>query len=162
MKGFYMAHNNFPNKELQAQFMLSYELLILLRWLVDHDEKKLKKVIAKACSIGLEKEFDKMNAMGRLLNNPTDIHDTVVEFFGMLENILTSTIQDRVRVKAHTQNLMPSIDKIDSNECNDEMVQYSLEKATTKSENNPQASPKELLYEELLRRWKPTNQTILN
>ncbi len=31
-----------------TQFVLSYELLCLLRWLTEHDAEKLKKIIAKA------------------------------------------------------------------------------------------------------------------
>jgi len=157
-----MAHDNFGKDASQAQFILSYELLLLLRWLLEHDEEKLRKMVAKAYGSGLGRELDKIDYTSRELYQPNDMQDNVVEFFSMLENILMEVIHDQVRAKAQRQNLKPSVDKIDGHECDIETVQCSLEKATVKIEHNPHANPKELLFEELLRHWKPTNRTVVN
>src|SRR3972149_2629664 len=109
-----MTHNDGFSGE-NSQFVLSYELLCLLRWFVDHDADKLKKLITKA-------------------------------------------INEQAVKKAVEKNLMPAIDQIDSTICDDATVRFSIEKAATKIDHNPMENPKELLFKELLKRWKQSNK----
>lgn len=156
-----MANHENAHKD-PNQFVLSYELLLLLRWLIDHDEEKIKKMVTKAYRTGFYRELDKVDFSMKDQQQTEEMHESVIEFFSMLESLLVSTIHEGVRAKAQQQNLMPAIDKIDLNECDNETVQDCLEKATMKIEHNPSANPKELLFEELLRRWKPHNRNIVN
>ena len=42
------------------QFVLSYELLALLRWLAEYDVEKLKKLISKAVASGLKDQVSRL------------------------------------------------------------------------------------------------------
>ena len=55
---------------------------------------------------------------------------------------------------------MPTIDHIDSTICDDATVRSSVEKATAKSEQHPKANAQELLFKELLKRWKPSKNMM--
>ncbi len=152
--------DEFSNKS-SAQFTLSYELLALLRWLADHDADKLKKIIAKAVKAGLQDELHKTDHTDQfpMIN---DMQHSIVDFFMLLESLLLEVIGEHVEQKAREKDLMPAIDHIDTTICDDATVRFSLEKATSKMEHNPNANAKELLYKELLKRWKPHNKNLKN
>ena len=144
-----------------AQFVLSHELLYLLRWLIEHDANKLKKIITKAVASGLREEMQKVDNTAEL-NLSEDMHHSIIDFFELLEELLLDAINDHVAQKAREKNLLPAIDQIDSTVCDDATVRFSVEKATKKMELNPNANPKEQLLKELLKRWKPHNKNLIN
>ena len=74
----------------------------------------------------------------------------------MLDALIIETMNEQAVQRAMEKNLLPAIDQIDSNECDNATVRFSIEKATSKYEHNPKENPKELLFKELLKRWKPT------
>lgn len=145
------SHNN--------QFIVSYELLALLRWLIDHDVDKLKKIIAKAFTAGLKDEVQRLQA------NPEmpieEIHYTIIEFLGIIDLLLVEQNQENMVQRAREQKLLPAIEHIDSTVFDDEIVRTSLEKATaTAGKTNEHA--KTVLYKELLKRWKPSKNMEIN
>ncbi len=144
-----------------AQFVLSHELLYLLRWLIEHDANKLKKIITKAVTSGLREEMQKVDNTAEL-NLSEDMHHSIIDFFELLEELLLDAINEHVAQKAREKNLLPAIDQIDSTVCDDATVRFSVEKATKKMELNPNANPKEQLLKELLKRWKPHNKNVIN
>ncbi len=144
-----------------SQFVLSYELLVLLRWLIDHDENKIKKIIGNALKSGLQEEL-------QLLDNAENVAElnelqhSITDFLGILESLLIETTGEYIKEKARQQKLLPSVDRIDTTLCDDTTVRFSLEKATSELADNPDANPRELLFKELLRRWQPTDKNIKN
>jgi hypothetical protein len=144
-----------------AQFVLSYELLALLRWLVDHDADKLKKIISKALKNGLQGALHTIDQTEDpdMLN---EIQHSITDFLHLLETLLLESVSEHVKEKARQQKLLPAIDQIDTNQCDNSTVRFSLEKATSTLANNPDANAKELLFKELLKRWKPIDKNIKN
>ncbi len=144
-----------------TQFVLSYELLALLNWLADHNADNLKKIIRKAIKSGLQQELQKIER----IEEPAllaDMQHNITDFLGLMESLLIEVISEQVKEKARNQKLLPAIDQIDGTLCDDTIVQFSLEKATSKLASNPEANAKELLFEELLKRWKPSDKNIKN
>jgi len=80
----------------------------------------------------------------------------------MMETLLVESLEEQAIKKALEKNLMSSIDRIDSSVCDDATVMFSVEKATSKVEENPKENVKKVLMEELLKRWKPSKKNILN
>ncbi len=152
---------NYDQTESEStQFVLSYELLCLLQWLAEHDTDKLKKIVGKALASGLQDTITEMqNSPESPLEN---MQQSMVDFFSTLEALLMEGINEQTIQRAKNANLMPAIDHIDSSVCDDATVRFSLEKATSELEENPEENPKDILYKELLRRWKPSNKNILN
>ncbi len=156
-----MNDDSFFTPESDNQFVLSYELICLLRWLMDHDSAKLKKMVMHALMSGLKDELER--------NNPLDdattlenIQESIIDFFEMFEALLLESTNELAIQKAFEQDLIPAIDQIDSTVCDDATVRSSIEKATSDIDKHPQKNPKELLFKELLRRWKPNKKNALN
>jgi hypothetical protein len=144
-----------------TQFVLSYELLCLLRWLTEHDAERLKKIITKAISSGeLIEEMKKVDKPDSL-NEKHNIQYNIVDFLSLLESLLIESMSEQLDKKARQKNLMPAIGQIDSSICDTALVRFSLEKATKQMDFNPNINPREQLFKELLKRWKP-DKSMLN
>jgi len=156
-----MNDDSFYSSESDSQFVLSYELICLLQWLMDHDADKLKKIVANALSSGLQEQLQGTNNFEQT-GDLEEIQENIIDFFGMFEALLLESLNERAVKKAMEKNLMPAIDQIDSTVCDNATVRFSVEKATSNIEKNPEENPKDLLFKELLRRWKPNKKNILN
>lgn len=143
-----------------TQFVLSYELLCLLRWLTEHDAEKLKKIIAKAItSEELSEEMKRVDKPDTIAQ-ADNIHYNIVDFLSLLESLLLESISEQLDKKARQKNLMPAIEQIDSSICDSSIVRCSLEKTASQIEYNPKLNPKEQLFKELLKRWKPEKNML--
>jgi len=156
-----MTDNNFDVHEHENQLSISFELICLLKWILEHDSNKIKKIISKALHAGLNNEIQKNRSYGQDFSME-DVHNVLLDFFDMMEVLLIETLSEQAIKKALEKNLMPSIDRIDSSVCDEATVNFSIEKATLKAERDPKENIKKVLMEELLKRWKPRKKNILN
>lgn len=147
---------------MKAKFTISYELLALLQWLSDHEEHTFQKMIDKALASGLNKELQKFNAAPDIPLMTEEIQDSVLDFFTLIESMLIEGIKHHIDTKVRHQNLKLSADRIDSSVCDSEIVQSSLESTAHTVELNPEENPKEVLFKEVLRRWRPHNKAHIN
>jgi hypothetical protein len=153
-----MNQRSYNNENNQCE--LSYELLHLLKWLLEHESSTLKKIIARAVRSGLREQLSTNNPLNGM--NSESIQNSIIDFLDLLDFLLHEAISDNSLRKALEQNLMPAVHKIDSNVCDRATVQGSLDKTTDHLEHFPNANAKELLYKELLKRWKPSKKKIQN
>lgn len=159
MKGAFMDRDNFMLEiaDKDEQFAISYELLCLLRWLVENDADKLKRMVSRAVGRGLNEKIEHIRTYCER-EALEDAHENMIEFFSTLEAMLVETIQEQAVTQAFERKLMPAIEQIDSTACDDAVVQVSLEKAHTKIAHNPDKNPQEILLKEILKNWKPTKK----
>ena len=156
-------HNNHDEK--QNQLTISYELLCLLSWFLEHDLEKFRKLIGKALAAGLDDEIKQIEISGDYRNDPQlaqEMHYTMIDFFSILETILFQSMNEYTVQKAKQKNLMPAIEHIDAAHCDDNIVRTSVERANAFSERTDKHTPQEILFKELLRRWKPTKKSAMN
>ena len=106
-------NNDSFSHDNNSQFALSYELLHLLRWLGQHDTDKLKKIISKAVAHGLHDNIQKATAVSDP-NILEEMHHGIVDFFELMEMLLSDAINAHVEEKARQKNLLPTIDHFDS------------------------------------------------
>jgi len=158
-----MIHNgDFFNNKQNGQFAISYELLCLLRWLIENDTESLKNIVHYAIQNGLQTELQKIDTISDINLATSGIEDNIGDFFKVLEIILVDAIDAETIRKAKAKKLMSAVNKIDASLCDDNTVRISLEKTTDSLERNPKANPKELLYKEILKQWHPQDKKVLN
>ncbi len=153
-----MDHNTMNEENESTQFVVSYELVALLRWLIENDLDKLKKMIVKSYSAGLKEDIRRIQNKQEEIT-VEDIHFTILEFLSMMDTLISETIQEKVTQTALEKNLMPAIEHIDSAICDDATVRSSIEKATA---SNTAENPRTVLYKELLKRWRPNKKMVIN
>ncbi len=161
MKGALMDRENFMLEitEKDEQFAISYELLCLLRWIVENDADKLKKMVSRAVMRGLNEKIEQTRQYSEL-EALEDAHENMVEFFSTLEAMLVDTIQEQAVNKVFEKKLIPAIEQIDTTICDDAVVQESLEKVHSKIAHSPDKNPQEILLKEILKNWKPAKKQV--
>ncbi len=136
------------------QFVVSYELLQLLRWLLEFEQDALKKLIQKSITTGTLISSSDLDE---------DLQSSIIDFFTMLEVLLYESIDEHKMQNVFQKNLIPAINHIDSKVYNNydaDIVNASVNKA--KNNSSTRDSAKDIFCKELLKRWKPTKNTIVN
>ena len=149
-----MSHNTFDTND---QFTVSFELLHLMQWLVEHDPEGLKRLIARALTQGLQ---EKINHSQGEQQHPDNMQNNIVDFLLLLEALLFEAINEHSVKSVLQRNLIPSVNRIDAAACDNSTVRFSLERATSQMQLNPQENPRDLLMKELIKRWKPHKKNI--
>ena len=120
-------------------------------------------MVSKALASGLKDDIKQFERLGDVNADPVmieEIQHSIIEFFHMLEILLLESIKEQAVQRAVEKNLMETVDHIDSTICDDATVRSSVEKATAKSELQPKANAQDLLFKELLKRWKPSKNMM--
>lgn len=135
------------------QFTISPELLTVMAHIVDEHPQDLQALIQKAQrSLGAgHKELDDSFAQ-----------DCIIDFLSLME-LFAYQAKQEVEVDTHiAKQIMPAIDHIDGKACDHEIVASSVEHASAQKIKHPNINAQEVLYKELLRRWKPAKKTVMN
>lgn len=143
------------------QFTLSLELLRLMQWIIEHDAEGVKRLINRALAQGLNEKINN----GPELNDAqesNEVQHSIIDFFVLLEALLFEAMNDHAVKNVLQRNLIPAVSRIDTSACDTATVRFSLERATTQIQNNPQENPRDLLMKELLKRWKPPKKNVAN
>jgi hypothetical protein len=150
------------HEENNNHLTISHELLLLLRWLVTHDENRLKKIIQKAVNTGLHNELHECHKRYTQESEEwQELQYSVGDFFNMLELLLAQAVDEKINCNAQHDQLSPALDQIDSTLCDTNIVRSSLEKASMLFAKNPEKNnAKEILFHELLKNWKPTTKIM--
>lgn len=156
-----MVNDNFPY-ESNAHLALSYQLLCLLKWLVENDKGTLKMIMEDALEQGALENLKRINLQNEDPETVLEMQDTIIDFFGLLESYLQETINDRAHQKIKAKALMPTLEHLDGTLYDNDSLQTSVESTASRIDKNPHKNPKQLLYETLLEQWEPTTETAQN
>lgn len=158
-----MIHDNsFSNMggDNAGQCLLSYELLLLLEWLIEHDKDRLQKLVEAALRSGLKQKLAKKYGFDQNQEMKEQAHYTIIEFFGLFEIALSKALDKNSSKTASEKKLLSTLDHIDSTVCDIETLRGSIEKTATKLEEHPCENPQQLLFEEILKSWKPGKKQV--
>lgn len=144
----------------ENKFILSHELIALLLWILDHEEKALATLIKKAVISGLKHEISYNTPMHNeeLIE---EAQNTVVEFFNVMESHMAEALHEQSIKKASEKKLLPAIDQLDSAIFDDETVRLCVAKATNLPKDSKRTA-KEALCKELLKNWNPQKNQVIN
>lgn len=138
-----------------SYFVVSYELIVLFSWLIEHEQETLKKLIARALRHGLATELHAVKSSEDLSHiNQEELQQQVIDFFSLLETLIYETSSENEVSEILQRAMIPAIKQIDTHQCDTQTMALSIEKATQAAADHKK-NPKEVLCRELLRRWKP-------
>ncbi|MGA9530805.1 MAG: hypothetical protein WBQ73_02840 [Candidatus Babeliales bacterium] len=144
------------NNRDYTQLTVSYELIILLQWLIKYESRKLKKMVASSYKKGLSEALDSIyTTIATKPEWPQELHDTFVTFFSLLENIVKEVTTESTLDTFLDKKLLSTLDQIDPKICDMQTIKYSLELVAEKLKNRPDSNTQQLLLSEILRQWAP-------
>ncbi len=151
--------DNGPFDHDMQQFVVSFQLLQLLRWLFEREQDALKKLVGRALKNGLD---EMLLQSAQCEENEEELQQSIIEFFSLLETVMYESLHEDEAKKLKERILIPAADHIDTAACDDMLVAVSVAKAASTVESNPYADPKEALCRELLKRWKPSKKLSMH
>lgn len=151
----------FDNSDLPnggVQFTISHEVITFLRWLTENNPEELKELTKKALHGGLLMQLQESDKN----IEEDETHASILDFFSIIELVMHEAVEEYALNQAQQTKLQNTIDHIDGTFCDNNTVKASLENVTTSHASNPEKSPKELLFIEILKQWRPHNSQLMN
>jgi hypothetical protein len=156
-----MSHEK-TNINNQGLVLLTYELLFLLQWIMEHEADALKKIIVRSLKSGFnDPDFRSNEVIEMHISDPT-VHESIIDFLGLIDSLLLEATTELDMQKNAELSLMPALKHIDSTICNEDILQSSLKKTNAQLHSNSKQNAQEILLKELLRRWKPDKKILSN
>ncbi len=146
------------NKE-ESCCVISKEMLLLLRWLCEHDSTMLKKMIARACSRGFVNHLK--SEQEEVLDSDVT-NEIVFDFFNVLEDHLAEAQVDHEDklCKATKSGYAKQLSKIDCKQYDSDMLLKTLDITSSYLKNNPSESPKDVFLKEFLKAWRSKDNIV--
>ena len=150
-----MSKENFDTD----QFVISYELLHLLHWMIKYEPTLLRELITKSFLQGIEDSLEKNEGMYAQLTTSDDMHNSIVEFLNFVEYHITEVSNTESVQQVMNKSMLPTMNRVDSQSVDHETVQSSFLTAVEKGKINKDtnASQKQF-FKELLRQWNPSKK----
>lgn len=146
-----MNHKTFLEND--DQFIVSYELLYILQWLMAYEKDAFRKLIHKAFIKGSQ-------ATNNLeITNQTEeaeyLQNSVIDFFSFLEEEVENASENESMKHIMQQNLLKTLDHIDPKIFDPAIIKASMVATAEKvnPEHNKQA--KDYFLKQLLKKWTP-------
>jgi hypothetical protein len=121
--------------------------------IIDEHQRELQTLIAKAM---------RTFATKKTAQQDPDIHENIIDFLSLMDFLVHETHHTAEVDTQLTRHMMPAVDHIDQATCNQEIVSASIAHAAQQKTKNPHINAQELLYKELLKRWKPSKKTAVH
>ena len=164
---------------MSAQISLSFELISLLNWLVRHEKAMLNSIIRHALERGFAEELEKIDTTQTVANHE-DLYNTVLDFLEYLEHALIKNM-DSIHIDTSTKDaIMPTLHKLEADSLDQKTLWLSMQqtrarilkaqqekKSSAPAHETPQQTPhsqhaSEILFQQLLKNWKPNNKETMN
>ena len=149
------------NSNSTDKLIISYELLQLMEWLVEYEGEALKKLITKTLKRGFNDQL-KQSKNYKDIYSSEEMQNNIIDFLGLLEFLLVEVTGEEEVNTVLQKNMMPAIDHIDIRNCDSSILKSSISVATSKIQRNPKENVQEIFLKELIKRWKPVKNGILN
>lgn len=154
-------------KELQAndQFIISYELLHVLYWLLKYEEAELSKLIHKSFTKGLKEKMKNHDAL-KELQLTEETQNSIIEFFSFMEQEILD-LTDQENTKLMNKEMIKDLDHFDPKQVDYSTVKETITKNATKLQTKKYSSKTRTHFlKELLKHWNPqkekSKKTLLN
>jgi len=143
------------------QCVISYRLLKLLQWLAEHEQEALKQLMIRSLKSGLFLDWHTAEKKRDILE--AELKETVVGYFSLLEILLEEALEESDRFDTLKRKLIPALDRIDASFWDSATVASSVEKIISKSSGESAGEgTKQVVFKELLKRWKPEKKSFIN
>lgn len=143
-----------------SNFLLSFELLYLMEWLLKHDKKRLEVLIKHALDNGLAEELETIE-----ISNKDKINElfqkTFLGFISFLENALHECIEKTESRQQIRNTVMSSLAKLNLSSVDSSTLLASLKQAELELKSDTSHSrSKEILLQKILKNWNPENKEV--
>ncbi len=147
-----------PHNHDSTQMNISYELLMLLQWLLEHEQDSLRKIINKSLHNGLQKQLESITTQRERQQAAVELQDSIIDFFRLLEAHIDDLMNEDHTQEVIQRTMLPALKQVDARTYSYGALETSIAKAEAAFCRSEVGNAKEILCKELLKRWKPSKK----
>jgi len=144
---------------MEGDIVLSFELLVLINWLMQNEKQMLNNLIKHALKNGLAEEFEKISGIDNIEVNE-QFYTTVISFLLFMEDGLVQNLSQIKIDRNSKDDIFPVLNKIDMKDINIKPIFSGAKHSTTASVDTEET--KNILFHQILKNWKPNKNDLLN
>ncbi|MBP6869909.1 hypothetical protein KBC04_03440 [Candidatus Babeliales bacterium] len=142
-----MAHKAFLEND--DQFIVSYELLYILQWLLTYEKEAFTHLVHKAFVQGNSQEtYDQVEEAEYLQNS-------VIDFFSFLEEEVEHASENESMKHVMQKNLLKTLDHIDPKIFDPAIIKASMMATAERLHPQRNHQAKDIFLKQLLKKWTP-------
>jgi hypothetical protein len=159
---------------MTSQIALSLELLCLLSWLLKHDQAALNALVKHAVEHGFIEELNKYEHTGPQ-EIPDHLYNAIADFLDFFEQTMIKQLES-VQMDTQTkQAILPALQKLETSSLDFKTIWLSMQQTQAQVHKAPishaakpkpalpgQQNAETILFERLLKNWKPNRKETLN
>ncbi len=156
---------------MTTQISLSLELVYLINWMLTHQRSQLNALVKQAIKQGFIEELATIDEAENI-QSADFLYATLTDFLDYLEKNLIKQLETISVNQEAKDSVMPALRKVDMNNLDFKTVWSSMQQTKVRlgTPNTPQRraasnevqKATEILFEEILKNWKPTNKETVN
>lgn len=151
-----MSKENFTDSD---QFVISYELIHLLHWIIKYEPELLRDLITKSFLQGIEDSLEQNKGLYAQLTNADNMHNSIVDFLNFAENHISIMTETEAVKQVMHKSMMPVMNRCDSQIVDREVVKSSFLTAVEKGKISEDSdASQQQFFKELLKQWKPSKK----
>lgn len=144
---------------MEGDIVLSFELLVLINWLMQNEKQMLNNLIKHALKNGLAQEFEKISGIDDIEVNE-QFYTTIISFLMFMEDGLVQNLS-KIKIDGNSKDdIFPVLNKIDMKDFNIRPTFSNTKHSTTS--NTDTEETKNILFHQILKNWKPNKNDLLN
>lgn len=147
-----MANKNLLEND--DQFVISYELLHILHWILKYEKKELMQLLERAFQKGSD-NANNNHDMYEQIQESDKLQNSIVDFFAFLEDQVAFLSNNQSTSKMMQGKLSQTLDHIDQKAFDPSIITSSMKTTAEKISPQKKQQAKELFLKELLKQWKP-------
>lgn len=166
---------------MSAQISLSFELICLISWLLKNETATLNSLVKNAIERGFAEELEKLEALEQTLiseqtEESDDLYNTLLDFLDYLEHSLFKNLETMHVDHTTKDAILPALQKIETNSLDIKTMWLSMQQTKARVGKKSQAkgarrlqpqvpalqNPTDILFEQLIKNWKPNGKEIIN
>jgi hypothetical protein len=164
----------FEGISMTTQIALSLELLCLLNWLLKHDQAALNALVKHAIEHGFIEELDKYEHTDPQ-QIPDNLYNSIADFLDYFEQTMIKQLDSVQMDKQTKEAILPALQKLETSSLDFKTIWLSMQQTKAQVHKAPlghTAKPKTafpdeqkaeaILFERLLKNWKPNRKETLN
>ena len=159
-----MVHSNRKGSSMsddtmlqEEQFVISYELLYVLHWLLKYEKTELSNLITQAFVKGYEEKL-KQQDMYAQIQHTEDMQHSIVNFFNFLEHQIAAMSDTQTHKTIMHRNILKTLDQIDPKRFDYDTIKSTVMATADKIRPKNQDDAKDLFLKELLKQWNPKKE----
>ena len=146
-----MAHKAFLEND--DQFIVSYELLYILQWLMTYEKEAFTHLVHKAFAQGSQatQNLEVVNQT----EEAEYLQNSVIDFFSFLEEEVEQACENESMKHIMQQNLLKTLDHIDPKLFDPAIIKASMVATAEKVRPQHNHQAKDYFLKQLLKKWTP-------